>query len=147
MIWWVINSEEWLHLDFSHPRQRRSLLKKVSKRKIKVFGNSEKIWLRDLNPRNVYDSYIWLIWVISSIMPEDRTIGHFTGRKINWISSVVTFTKFLIFFDLKFWNFQKFSEISEFFSKFMSFIKLKMMSKHEKIPRRKRKSFYTNSYS
>ena len=54
MIWWVINSEEWLHLDFSHPRQRRSLLKKVSKRKIKVFGNSEKIWLRDLNPRNVY---------------------------------------------------------------------------------------------
>ena len=29
----------------------------------------------------------------------------------------------------------------------MNFIKLKMMNKHEKIPRRKRKSFYTNSYS
>ena len=29
----------------------------------------------------------------------------------------------------------------------MSFIKLEMMNKHEKIPRRKRKSFYTNSYS
>ena len=29
----------------------------------------------------------------------------------------------------------------------MSFIKLKIMSKHEKIPRRKRKTFYTNSYS
>ena len=29
----------------------------------------------------------------------------------------------------------------------MNLVKLKLMNKHEKIPRRKRKSFYTNSYS
>ena len=33
------------------------------------------------------------------------------------------------------------------FFKIHEFHKIEMMSKHEKIPRRKRKSFYTNSYS